>query len=150
MQNKLIWIIGYSNSGKSTLARALQKIFNNLVIIDDNFRRALNYHWNSDEGFLLMARMARALYKQELHVIVCGGPSKQKLRDSIDATIAIKDKPSDIAIKNNWVYLSNKKKENPNNRPFEVPKNALCLDLTKMSVQDEVDIILQRIFCEDN
>ena len=77
---KLLWIIGQSDTGKSTLARAIQKEYPNTIVIDDSFRRPLPFKWNTHKGLIALAEFGKHLIKQGFNVIIVAGAPYEQWR----------------------------------------------------------------------
>ena len=123
---KIIWLTGHSNSGKSTLAFRLQREFGYIVLDGDEMRKSISL----DEGFsiedrkkhnLRVARLAKVLSAQNTVVVSVIAPLKD-VRAEID----------DVCHPT-WIYLKRTLPEREGHF-YEEPENYFTLDQDKNDV----------------
>ena len=112
----IFWLTANSGSGKTMLAKAAQKKFKNIIVLDgDEMRRTICQGLGlSSEGRkennLRIARLANLLAAQGHQVVVSVIAPYQEVRDEVDAICG----PF-------WIYLLRKQKKRED-YPYEVPK----------------------------
>ena len=136
---KVFWLTGPSGAGKTTVAKAVQAITDNVVIIDgDDMRESISV----GAGFsveerrihnMRVARLAKVLARQPLTVLV------SVIAPMHEARVAA----SDIC-QAEWVYIKRTLPEREGHF-YEEPENIQTLDHDKLSVEESRDKLLKII-----
>ncbi len=172
-KNKVIWFTGLSGSGKSTIARALEKKFHekgihSYVLDGDNIRHGLNSDLgftgkDREENIRRIGEVAKLFYDAGIFVITSFISPYIKDRDKIRELIG----PDFIE-----VYLKCPLKEcesrDPKglykkarsgeisdftgiSAPYETPKNPeMTIDTSRLSIEGSVDFIMKNLFKDES
>lgn len=121
----IVWITGASKAGKTTLAKSLQKRLVNWILLDgDGIRSITNDLGFSDEDRMenckRVAKLAKNLEDQGLNVLVSVIAPFQKIRDEVDKICSPK-----------WVCLPKPLQKTEYDNPYEIPTNALMIDINQ-------------------
>lgn len=136
----IIWLTGNSGAGKTTLAKAYQKISATVCInLDgDEMRRSISTDLglspeDREEHNLRIARLAKILSTQGFDIIISVIAPYQITRDKINKIINCK-----------WVYL---KRTLPNrtNYPYEEPQ-CFTLDVDNLTLEEELNNLIRGIY----
>jgi len=134
LPGRVVWIIGRRDSGKTTLADAIQKSQPGVIIIDDFLRCRTAIRGKDRHAYNAMIGLAFALAYQGFDCLIPCGARSRELRDYIRSEI-----PSSI-----FVYLHGR------GRPcFDYAEPAAdekILTLDNLSVQEELEIVLEKIW----
>lgn len=134
LAGRVIWIIGRRDSGKTTLADAIQKAVPNVILIDDFLRCRTHIRGKDRLAYNQMIGLAYAIAFQGYDAVVCAGARSRELRDYIRSEI-----PSSI-----FVYLHGR------GRPcfdYEEPgaeENVIILN--NLSVDEQLKIVMEKIW----
>ncbi len=140
MTGKIIWLTGNSGSGKTTLANALQqKLFNWVVLDGDVMRNSISLNSgfskeDREEHNLRVARLAKVLSEQNKNVLVSVIAPFQSTREKIKEIINCE-----------WVYLKRDSVDKGKSYPYEQPQNVLTFNIDEMSIDEEVESIIQNL-----
>lgn len=131
----IVWLTGNTGSGKTTLAKELQKRLYNWTILDGDEMRntiSLGAGFSKEEREkhnLRVARLAKLLNEKGQNVFVSVIAPFQSTRDKIDKIIDCKWV---------WVHRGIPKYENA---PYESPMNAI--ELKDMTLEEEVETVIE-------
>lgn len=133
-KNKIIWLTGQSESGKTSLAYTLAKEFNAIVLDGDEMRESISLgagflKQDRMEHNLRVARLAKTLSKQRIVVVSVIAPTKE-IRNEIDKICNPK-----------WIYVK-KTLEKREGHFYEEPKNySLMVDHDISSLDKSIELI---------
>ncbi len=133
-KNKIIWLTGQSESGKTSLAYGLRKEFNAVVLDGDEMRESISLNTGFSrqdrmEHNLRVARLAKILSKQTNVIVSVIAPTVE-IRNEVDKICNPK-----------WIYLK-KTLEKREGHFYEEPKNySLMVDNDTISLDKSVELI---------
>lgn len=121
----IVWITGPSKAGKTTLAKSLQSKLVNWVLLDGDGIRSitndLGYSFDDRmENCTRVAKLAKQLSEQGLNIIISVIAPYQKIREEVDKICSPK-----------WVCLPKPLQETEYDNPYEIPTNALMIDINQ-------------------
>lgn len=132
---RIIWLTGQSGAGKTTLAKALQKVIGGIILDGDEMRESVS----ADLGFsatdrhqnnLRVAKLARVLAQQQPVIISVIAPFRQS-RQAIDQIIDV-----------TWVYVRRDSIQGSADKPYEPPEQPdIIVDSDHQTHKKQVMII---------
>lgn len=134
LPGRVVWIIGRRDSGKTTLADAIQKVVPNVILIDDFLRCRTHIRGKDRLAYNQMIGLSYALAFQSFDAIVCAGARSKELRDYIRSEI-----PSAV-----FVYIHGRGRPCADYEEPEDEKDVIRLD--KLDVKNELLIVLRKIW----
>jgi len=135
LPGKVIWIIGRRDSGKTTLADAVQKVRPKTTILVDDFLRCRTHIRGKDRlAYNQMIGLSYAIAFQGFDAIICAGARTKELRDYIRSEI-----PSAV-----FVYLHGRGRFCGDYEDPAADEKIITLD--NLTVEQEVDKVLEKIW----
>lgn len=134
LPGRVVWIIGRRDSGKTTLADAIQRVAANVVLIDDFLRCRTHIRGKDRLAYNQMIGLSYAIAFQGFDAIVCAGARTKELRDYIRSEI-----PSSV-----FVYLHGRGRPCHDYEEPELDENVIRLD--GLDVKNELLIVLRKIW----
>ncbi len=87
LPGRVVWIIGRRDSGKTTLADAIQKAVPNVILIDDFLRCRTHIRGKDLLAYNQMIGLSWSLAYQGFDAVVCAGARTRELRSYIRSEI---------------------------------------------------------------
>jgi cytidyltransferase-like protein len=138
VRHPILWITGQTRSGKTTLAKALQKKIGGVILDGDEMRRSISLgsgfskqdrHYHN----LRVARLAEVLSRDNPVIVSVIAPfeeTRKELTKMIDPI---------------WIYVK-RRLPKEKDKPYEVPKNPhVIVDRDRQTVNQELDAVLKAI-----
>lgn len=131
LDNPIIWLTGQCGSGKTTLAKALEKNIDGIILDGDEMRRSISLNAgfsaeDREEHNLRVARLAGVLARKRpviVSVIAPFAKTRAKITKLIDPV---------------WIYVK-RKLPKEKHKPYEPPKNTnLVIDVDRGTVEENI------------
>lgn len=132
----IYWITGQSNSGKTTLAKALRRKIGGIILDGNEMRESISLgagfsRRDRHKHNLRVARLAKVLSKRDTVIVAVIAPFERTRQEITKMINPI------------WVYVKRKLPRDPE-KPYEPPKHPhVVVNPDRQTVQEEVEIILK-------
>ena len=96
----IIWLTGNTESGKTSISKQIQKLYDNCIILDgDDMRQSISRGLTLSkrdriENNIRIAHLAKTLHNQKFNIVIASIAPFQEGRDKVDKIIDVK-----------WIYI---------------------------------------------